>query len=394
MHLGYYIHLHGKGHAQRAKAIAQYFKFPLTFIGTGVSRHDWSGVKYYQTLNLPPDKLEYVPNLPINEDCLTYSFHYAPFYSDSYRRRATKIADWVEKTKPVAVIVDVSAEFSQYFRLLGVPVIAVRQHGDRSDYPHLAGYDAAYKLFAPYPEILEFGSVPSWIREKTIYSPGFSRYSGRVLTRDVARKQLNLTPEQKVVLVLNGKGGTSHSLTKIAAAAVATPEWQWLVVGKTGRDRHSLPSNVTVVGWCKDTYPYLKAADVAIASGGHNTVMEIGTAEVPFLCIPEPRPFDEQQIKAQILQKLGLCVQLKHFPKENAIAEILERSQSIDTSKWRQIMAVDGAKQAANSIFAELKILSGYQQAANKINSLHLSEANYNDSEWQGVNQGIYKVSS
>ena len=330
--------------------------------------------------------MEYVPDLPINEDCLTYSFHYAPFYSDSYRRRATKIADWVERTKPVAVIVDVSAEFSQYFRLLGVPVIAVRQHGDRSDYPHLAGYDAAYKLFAPYPEILEFGTVPSWIREKTIYSPGFSRYSGRVLTRDDARKELNLTPQQKVVLVLNGKGGISHSLSKIAAAAIATSEWQWLVVGKTGRDNESLPSNVTVVGWCEDTYPYLKAADVAIASGGHNTVMEIGTAAIPFLCIPEPRPFDEQQIKAQILQKLGLCFHLKHFPKENAIAEILERARSMDTSKWQQIMAVDGAEQAAKLISTEIKILSGYQQAANKIHSSHLPETVLSDSEWSSIN--------
>ena len=330
--------------------------------------------------------MEYVPDLPINQDCQTYSFHYAPFYSDSYRRRATAIADWVEKTKPVAVIVDVSAEFSQYFRLLGVPAIGVRQHGDRSDYPHLAGYDAAYKLFAPYPEMLEFGTVPSWIREKTIYSPGFSRYSGRVLTRDNARKKLNLTPEQKVALVLNGKGGISHSLPKIVAAAVATPEWEWLVVGKTERDRNSLPSNVTVVGWCEDTYPYLKAADVAIASGGHNTVMEIGTAAVPFLCIPEPRPFDEQQIKAQMLQKLGLCVHLERFPRENAIAEILERVRNLDTSKWQQIMAVDGAEQAAKLISTEIKILSGYQQAANKINSSHLPETDLSDSEWSSIN--------
>ena len=234
MHLGYYIHLHGKGHAQRAKAIAQHFSFPLTFIGTGVSQHDWTGVKNYQTLDLPPDKLEYVPDLPINQDCQTYSFHYAPFYSDSYRRRLTQVAAWVESTKPVAVIVDVSAEISQYFRLLGVPVIAVRQHGDRSDYPHLAGYDAAYRLFTPYPERLEFAGIPSWIREKTIYAPGFSRYSGRVLTRNDARQQLNLSLEQRVVLVLNGKGGNSHSLVKVAAAAKATPNWRWLVVGKTG----------------------------------------------------------------------------------------------------------------------------------------------------------------
>ena len=264
----------------------------------------------------------------------------------------------------MAVIVDVSAEISQYLRLLGVPVIAVRQHGDRTDYPHLAGYDAAYKLFAPYPEILDFGAVPSWIREKTIYSPGFSRYSQRSITRSDARKKLNISPNRPVVLVLNGKGGNSHSLLEIAEAAAATPEWLWLIVGKINRNYHNLPCNLTVIGWCDDTYPYLKAADVALASGGHNTVMEIGTAGVPYICIPEDRPFEEQHIKAHILQKLELCILLKSFPSKDAIASILDRAKSIDPIGWQQIMAVDGAEKAAKAISEEVQTLYKYQQAS------------------------------
>ena len=316
-------------------------------------------------LDLPPDRLEYVPDLPINQDCSTYAFHYAPFYSDSYRRRATTIAQWVEQTKPIAVIVDVSSEVTQYLRLLGIPVIAVRQHGDRSDYPHLAGYDAAYKLLAPYPEILEFGTIPSWIRDKTIYTPGFSRYSTRVLTRDDAREQLHIARDRQVALVLNGKGGHSQSLARLAAVAKETPQWLWLVVGKIERDYHTLPDNLKPIGWCTDTYPYLKAADVAIASGGHNTVMEIGTAQIPFICIPEVRPFNEQQIKAKILQKLGICLLIESFPPAITIAEILERAKAIDTNRWTNIMAVDGAEQAAKAIASEIKTLSTYQQDRN-----------------------------
>ena len=285
---------------------------------------------------------------------------------------------------------DVSAELSQYFRLLGVPVIAVRQHGDRSDYPHLAGYDAAYKLFAPYPEMLEFDRVPSWIREKTIYAPGFSRYSGRALTRDDARKQLNFTLQQKIALVLNGKGGINHSLSKIAAAAMATPDWEWLVVGKIKSENDAIPNNVKVIGWCEDTYPYLKAADVAIASGGHNTVMEIGTARVPFLCIPESRPFNEQQIKAKILEKLGLCCYLEDFPTDSAIAHILLRLREINANKWLPIMAAKGAEQAAKAISTEVKILFDYQQKATLINSSNLAELDLADSEWLAVNNGVY----
>lgn len=165
-------------------------------------------------------------------------------------------------------------------------------------------------------------------------------------------------------MVLNGQGGGQHSLLKIATAAAATPEWFWLIVGKVDRNCHRLPNNVSVVGWCEDTYVYLKAADVAIASGGHNTVMEIGTAKLPSICIPETRPFNEQQVKAELLEKLGLCYLLTSFPTKRSIKSLLEQVSRLDVSKWTQIMAADGAKQAARAIYAEVELLAAYQQAS------------------------------
>ena len=261
-----------------------------------------------------------------------------------------------------------SAEISQYLRFLGVPVIAVRQHGDRTDYPHLAGYDAAYKLFAPFPHALECRTVPGWIQSKTIYSPGFSRYCERSLNMSEARTELNISSSQRVVVVLNGKGGGKHSLKQLTEAAAATPEWLWLVVGKVEADSTSA-NNLRVVGWCEDTYPYLKAADVAIASGGHNTIMELGTAQLPFLCIPEDRPFDEQKIKAELLHNLGLCIMTDAFPKNSAIGIILKRLQQINPHRWSELMATDGAAQAAKAIESEVKLLSSYQTASHN-NSL------------------------
>ena len=288
--------------------------------------------------------------MPINQDCQTYSFHYAPYYSQAYRQRAVKIANWVDNTDPTAVIVDVSAEITQYLRFLGVPVIGVRQHGDRSDFPHLCGYSAAYKLFAPFPSILESDDTLDWVKAKTIYAPGFSRYSGRSLSKSIARDKLKINPQQKVVVVLNGKGGGKHSLTKIAAAASATPQWLWLIVGETDQDCLNLPDNLKVIGWCEDTYIYLKAADIAIASGGHNTVMEIGTAKIPFLCIPEYRPFNEQEIKARLLAKMGVCLLAEVFPNADLIEFMLKKLERLDVDSWDKIMADDGAAQAARDI--------------------------------------------
>ena len=300
--------------------------------------------------------------MPINRDCQTYSAHFAPYYSDTYRQRATVIASWVEQIKPTAVIVDVSAEITQYLRFLGVPTISVRQHGNRTDLPHLCGYDAAYKLFAPYPELLESPGVPSWIRDKTIYAPGFSRYSLRQETKADARQQLNSDGE-KIVAVVNGKGGNQYSLAEIVPTALATPDWQWWILGKVDLDLDYLPDNVKVLGWQEDTFLYLKAADAAIASGGHNTVMEIGTARVPFLCIPESRPFSEQQDKAKLLAKAGLCCVMRKFPTPDKIESVFDKLATIDVDKWHEFMAIDGAVQAAKAIEAEVRLLVQYQSS-------------------------------
>ena len=155
------------------------------------------------------------------------------------------------------------------------------------------------------------------------------------------------------------RGGAKHSLNQVAKAASTTPDWLWLIVGEVETGDRTIPNNVRIVGWCNDTYIYLKAADAAIASGGHNTVMEIGTARLPFICIPESRPFDEQKMKAQRLQDLGLCLVRENFPLKD-LEYTFQRLKEIDTSRWDEIMAVDAAADAANAIESEVKLLAGY----------------------------------
>ncbi len=264
-----------------------------------------------------------------------------------------KLAQWVETTHPTLVVVDVSSEITQYFRLLGVPVISMRQHGDRNDSAHLCGYDAAYKLLAPYPQSLESTSTLYWVRQKTIYVPGFSRYSGRVLSKSQARDNLGINQQQKVVLVLKGGGGDKHCLESISSAAKTTPKWQWFIVGPTQINSNKLPQNISCEGWQQDTFPYLKAADIVIASAGHNTIMEIAEARVPFLCIPEERPFNEQKVKAKLLEKMGLCLHVNSFPATYSIKSILELLRKMDVSNWKNIVSSDGAKKAGTAIESE-----------------------------------------
>jgi predicted glycosyltransferase len=358
MYIGYYIHSHGKGHLQRALSIAKYIKSHVTFLGSNLLKSDIS--HNFNIVDLPPDQVKYVPPIEINENCETLSFHYAPYAAKTYQQRMLKLAQWVENYQPALVVVDVSAEITQYFRLLGVPVIAMRQHGDRNDSAHQSGYDAAYKLLAPYPESLESASCPYWVRQKTIYVPGFSRYSQRVLSKSQARKNLGINNQQKVVLVLKGGGGDKHCLSSIYSAAKATPEWQWFIVGPTQINSNKLPKNITCEGWQQDTFPYLKAADVIIASAGHNTTMEIAEAKIPFLCIPEERPFNEQKVKAQLLEKMGLCLYANSFPTDDSVRNTLELLMQMDVSKWDNIVSSDGAQKAAIAIESEALKIENY----------------------------------
>ena len=289
---------------------------------------------------------------------LVFPFHHAPLFDRINRQQKMVLARWIEEVDPTAVIVDESVEIIQYLRLLGVPVIAIRQHGDRSDFPHLCGYSSAYKLLAPFPKILESSSTSQWAIDRTIYVPGFSRYSLNNLSKGEARAKLDIQPQHQIAVVLNGKSKGRYLLSEIAAAATASPEWIWFVVGQVRRDCSSLPANLSVLGWRKDIYVYLKAADIAIASGEHNTMMEIGTAKTPFLCIPDDKPFEEQRLEAELLESFGLCLVLDFFPQGDLVGSILNRVRALNVTKWEQIMSVSGAAVAASNIESEVKLLN------------------------------------
>lgn len=359
MHLGYYIHHHGKGHLNRAKTLASKMDLPMTVMGSNVRLEDWSAIKDCNVLPLPDDSI--VKNIPLNRDKGTSSLHYSPLYSRNICYRFRLIADWVDQVKPTAVIVDVSSEVTQFFRLLGVPVLSIRQHGDRTDNPHLIGYESAFKLLASYPEELEQDNVLDWIKAKTIYMPGFSRYSSHTLTKEMSRTSLGLPFDRKIVVVINGNGGDSINLPKVINKANKSKDWYWIVVGKIEPKEIIIPENVLVAGWVEDTFAYLKSADVIVASSGHNTVMEIGSARVPYIAIPETRPFDEQLNKALVLEKKGLCKVMVELPDK----EDLEESLAQDVSLWSKIINASGVEQACSIIRSTVYFLEEYRLESN-----------------------------
>ena len=144
------------------------------------------------------------------------------------------------------------------------------------------------------------------------------------------------------MLVVGGKGGAPQNGTLIAAAATATPDRQWRVIGPATLPRHS-PENLAFAGWTDDPMGEIAASEIVVGAAGDGLVNAVIAIGRPFICIPEPRPFDEQVQKAMALRKARAAVVLQVWPQAWDWASLLEQAQNLDLSRLIALGDPDGA---------------------------------------------------
>lgn len=344
LRIGYYVHHHGHGHRMRAAAVLQHVRAETTvFTSAAPTVALQSAASHLVRLPMDTDRPARAAAraLPVPS-----SLHYAPVGGRGVPRRMARIAAWAAEAAPALLVVDVSVEVALFGRLLGLPVVAVRQHGRRTDRPHRLAYDAAAALLAPYPSWLEDDTASPAVRAKTFYAGGFSRFDGRsVLAGDRAGGPS--AEGSPTVVVLGGSGGAGWAAPDLAAAARACPQWTWQVLGATNGAVASPPSNLILEGWVDDPFPWLCAADVVVAGAGHNTVMEVAAAGRPLICFPEARPFGEQAAKARALVRAGCALAPGAWPTAADWPALLRRAAASDPAPLARLCDGRGAARAA-----------------------------------------------
>ena len=105
--------------------------------------------------------------------------HWAPGTTAGCRARMAALASWIERAGPAAVVVDVSVEVALLARLHGIPVVVVALPGERTDRAHLAAYDLADALLAPWPAEAHARDWPQSWASKAWCVGGLSRFDGR-----------------------------------------------------------------------------------------------------------------------------------------------------------------------------------------------------------------------
>lgn len=297
--IAFYVHHHGSGHVMRALALSRALdSCDVTFLGSGLEPYSALIPPEIRCIRLPADTPaahDHYYTDPRGLDCL----HYAPLNIGGLRKRNAMLTAFFEKTFPLLLIVDVSVETALLARLCGVPTIVVRQHGRRDDAAHRAAYQSASALLAPYPRAME-RPEPDWLRNKTIYTGGFSRYA--------IGDRGGLEEDDKTVVIMTGTGGTSIDHAFAFHIAGACPGWTFRILGLEHPDGTELPGNLRFLGKVPEPLPILQRARVVIGNTGHNTVMEMASLGKRFITVPEARPFDEQQEKAGLLAESGLAL--------------------------------------------------------------------------------------
>ena len=345
--VGFYVHHHGSGHATRCKQIAALWPdaSPIHIFTSAPQYFEaWQGGTLHV---LPPDVEE--GRDPARDMLDGQVLHYAPTGLRAVSRRMAIMANWIADSDPKLFVVDLSCEVALFARLCGVPVALVRLHGFRRDPAHVAAFQLADVLLAPFPPCLEDEHTQDWIKEKTLYLGLFSRYDKRHEDRATCRAELGLEEDASVVLVVNGSGGEDQTVSYWERVARLNPDYHFLLLGNMDRERSDEP-NVSAVGYVQDTYPYLRSADIIVGSGGTNTMSEIGAVGGRYLSLPEPRPFDEQQYKMEALQRVGLTRIVEPGIHPGDWAKWLRRAQDLQPARWRRMRRTANIRAAVREL--------------------------------------------
>lgn len=327
--IGYYVHHHGAGHLARARVIRDALSRPVVLLGTSVGDDE--------ELTLDDDRP--VDQSAAREDNATRpdALHYAPLDHPGIRRRVAAIARWIAEAQPSLMIVDVSAEVAMLARLASVPILYVRLAGERTDPAHLEAFRGARALIAPFPQLFEAAGTPGWVRDKSFYCPGLT-----------ARPQRD-NSEGGPVLVVAGRGGDAFDGEQLADAARSCSDVQWRAIGPVTPPR-DCPSNLTLVGWSDKADQEIAQASIVVGAAGDGLVSAVLAAEKPFICIPEPRPFDEQIATAAGLDRANAAIVRSAWPSLSEWPELIVAAMRIDPERQRALSDPQGPQKLARWI--------------------------------------------
>ena len=187
--------------------------------------------------------------------------------------------------------------------------------------PRLAPYQMI--LVAHDPDAID---LPSWLeKDPRVRFTGPISEDGPTEPRENLRKRLGMK-EDKAAIVTFGGGGDPETDEVLRVVVRGLRDRHVGVFVATGPLARKMPDAINAREWFPawPLAPWLPAFDLAVASGGYNTVTELGNAGLPSLLIPFERDLDDQFKRVREAERAGWAISVSSR-KESEIEKGLDR---------------------------------------------------------------------
>ncbi|MBL4678957.1 MAG: hypothetical protein JKY70_22615 [Mucilaginibacter sp.] len=289
----YFVHAHGNGHRATFNmlypALSAYFKVIAITTNSEITAYLHS--KYQvEVVQLPP---KYPVGYHVPEHTFSRPFEVTP-YAVEPANRARALADAILHYQPKTFYCDGVPELAILVRGMGVPVVLVHLPGNiMSDPTQVFAHQLADHIIAHFPEKLEqpdyqFGA-------KTFYSGYISQYADRKFSND------QYANSNEITILLGYDNYDEQVLSNITADNHAT----FTIVGN--KNHYNLRDNCKQLGRVADISTAI-VGDVVISAAGQNTIAELLSLNKSLVLLPEPRPYYEQDVHAQVLVKNNVAL--------------------------------------------------------------------------------------
>ncbi len=241
---------------------------------------------------------------------------------------------FLPKTKLVLLLRDI----------LDTPEKTIR---DWHKYEYYQAIDSFYDkiLVVGMPEIFDLTTeyqFPPSIKKKVSYC-GYIRRKPGLKPAHLIRQELQLQPEDKLVLVTPGGGGDGYRLVNnyllglahvppresIKSLIVCGPEMPLSQRQELEELAQRYPQ-VQTMEFSDDLASYMEAADATVSMGGYNTVCELLSYSKRAVVVPRNKPVEEQLIRAEKMAQFGLfkTVHPEHLTPTSLIEAVLAQLHS------------------------------------------------------------------
>ncbi len=227
--------------------------------------------------------------------------------------------------------------------------------------------------------------LPATVANKARFCGYIRRQQGCKISSSI-RQELKLAPEEKLVIVTPGGGEDGYELIntylqgqelfknskyRIKSLVFCGPE----MPNNHKKELYKIAAKypqVQMREFTDDLMSYLSTADAVVSMGGYNTICEILSAEKPAVIVPRIKPSQEQLIRSQRMEDLGLLRSI-HPEKLTPQALMTHLFQILENPQKPQNIDLEGLSRITHHIRSLLtdKVTAIQPDIFYKVNQTH-----------------------